>query len=449
MNEETLIADVKRKLTDLGALVDNDLPTYIVKLILNKHPIDSIRSDLSLFLDSETIYVPFMDWLEMYLSSGKKTAEISTKREVISANELEDELLDFEEDNDDQNDLIKNERLDDLNDDDQLISSTESTNKRKLEDDDLPESKKMMNNDKESVKVNTANVIKLTDNAHLNDIGLMRRKAMQQNAKDTTSTNSTKPVKQERQSTSNDEPNLDNFVDLREKLNSRKKNQQTKEPMDEEMDSNDDELQNDDDDDEKKERCKFWPFCKKEAECIYAHPTKQCKQFPSCKLGADKCLEIHPLCKFDLLCTKNDCPFLHIAKKQQISTLLPSIMPQPQVMHVECKFYPNCYNPNCPFIHPRLCNFGATCKNPTCTFKHPETNTNIAKPHQLKWTKSTSNNEAVIKNENEIDNQVVIKHENELIDDIKDEPSDELNDTLNDSNLEEYDDQMEIKIKAE
>ena len=36
--------------------------------------------------------------------------------------------------------------------------------------------------------------------------------------------------------------------------------------------------------------------------------------FPGCKFG-DKCLYIHPNCKFDAKCTKKDCPFTHASKR--------------------------------------------------------------------------------------------------------------------------------------
>lgn len=343
---------------------------------------------MSIFL--EAVNSPFIEWLEIYLknqnSSSKlidsKTNDSKIKLEVIPASEIEDEILDFEEEPQDD-EQIKNKSFDDFND--EINDSTESTNKRKIDEiDDLDckeDCKRLMNNDKESIKINQSqNVIKLTNNSHLNDIGLMRRKAMEE--KNKTQSPQKQPQSFSNQSTKNEQSNdNDDFFDLRDKLNSRNKNSNNSDDeIDEQMESS---VEQKTDDDEKKERCKFWPFCKKESECIYAHPIEQCKQFPSCKLGADKCLFIHPLCKFDAVCTKKDCPFLHIAKKPQL--LLPTV--QPHVMHVECKFFPNCYNVNCPFIHPKLCIFGTMCKNLTCTFKHPETP--HAKRQQLyKWTKS-------------------------------------------------------------
>lgn len=91
------------------------------------------------------------------------------------------------------------------------------------------------------------------------------------------------------------------------------------------------------------ERCKFWPVCKSGDECLYHHPTTQCKlvpgfempqigfffnlvsvkiscvlfffrTFPKCKFG-DKCLFVHPNCKYDARCTKPDCPFTHVSRR--------------------------------------------------------------------------------------------------------------------------------------
>ena len=97
------------------------------------------------------------------------------------------------------------------------------------------------------------------------------------------------------------------------------------------------------------ERCKFWPVCKSGDECPYHHPTTQCKwvilliiwkgdnwpfsllilhvlfffvsfcpwrTFPSCRFG-EKCLFVHPNCKYDARCTKPDCPFTHVSRRGQ------------------------------------------------------------------------------------------------------------------------------------
>ena len=350
---------------------DNDLPKYIVKLILNQNPIDSIRSDLSLFLDANN--TPFVDWLEVYLQEKRqRSSEMHRKPEVIAANEIEEDILDFEE----QNDMAY--QSEDNNDQERarLNSSSDDSvsNKRKLDqlDDDPEQSnetshKVLLNNSKEPVKLNQKHgVINLRENKHLNDIGLMRRQAIEENK----AKGHAGPVVQ--QSNADDEQPDEEFSDLREKLDRKYKAKEVRlelEAIEEGAD-------------EKKEKCKFWPFCKKEDECIYHHPTKHCDKFPSCELTADKCPDIHPMCKFDVNCNKMDCPFLHIAKRQlQI--------PAPAISHhhmsVECKYYPKCYNANCPFFHPKLCLYGALCKKPGCMFKHPEISSNVAKPHQCKF----------------------------------------------------------------
>ena len=153
---------------------DNDLPKYIVKLIVNQNPIESIRSDLSLFLDANN--TPFVDWLEVYLQEKKQHPV--RKPEVIAANEIEEDILDFEEQNID--DVAY--QSEDNNDQEQahLNSSSDDSvsNKRKHDQLDGEQSddaghKVLLNNTKEPVKVSQKHsVISLKENKHLNDIGL-------------------------------------------------------------------------------------------------------------------------------------------------------------------------------------------------------------------------------------------------------------------------------------
>uniref|UniRef100_A0A914PTU5 Zinc finger CCCH domain-containing protein 14 n=1 Tax=Panagrolaimus davidi TaxID=227884 RepID=A0A914PTU5_9BILA len=58
------------------------------------------------------------------------------------------------------------------------------------------------------------------------------------------------------------------------------------------------------------ERCKFWPKCRNEETCSYSHPSKPCINFPNCWFG-DKCMFIHPQCKFEPNCSKPTCPYTH------------------------------------------------------------------------------------------------------------------------------------------
>lgn len=46
------------------------------------------------------------------------------------------------------------------------------------------------------------------------------------------------------------------------------------------------------------------------------------RAFPSCKF-AEKCLFIHPNCKYDAKCTKPDCPFTHMSRR------IPVLPPKP------------------------------------------------------------------------------------------------------------------------
>ena len=47
-----------------------------------------------------------------------------------------------------------------------------------------------------------------------------------------------------------------------------------------------------------------------------------CKAFPDCKF-AEKCLFVHPNCKYDAKCTKPDCPFTHMSRRT------PGLPPKP------------------------------------------------------------------------------------------------------------------------
>ena len=102
-------------------------------------------------------------------------------------------------------------------------------------------------------------------------------------------------------------------------------------------------------------------------------------------------------CKFNLTCTKKDCPFAHqspaappgttidvndhcpfgaACKNRKCVARHPS--PSQKVSHQaeqDCKFFPNCTNPTCPFRHPTMpmCRNGADCTRPNCKFTHVKT----------------------------------------------------------------------------
>lgn len=100
------------------------------------------------------------------------------------------------------------------------------------------------------------------------------------------------------------------------------------------------------------------------------------------------------VCKYNLLCTKKDCPFAHqssaappgitidvndhcpfgaACKNRKCVARHPS--PAQKAVHQfeqDCKFFPNCTNASCPFRHPAMpmCRNGADCKREGCKFTH-------------------------------------------------------------------------------
>ncbi|KAF2195649.1 hypothetical protein K469DRAFT_616395 [Zopfia rhizophila CBS 207.26] len=102
------------------------------------------------------------------------------------------------------------------------------------------------------------------------------------------------------------------------------------------------------------------------------------------------------MCRFNLKCTKPDCPFVHQSPAAPEGTAVdmsdtctfgaactnkkcagkhPS--PGQRQQHksaTDCVFYPNCKNANCPFRHPTMppCRNGADCTAPDCKFYHSQ-----------------------------------------------------------------------------
>ena len=100
------------------------------------------------------------------------------------------------------------------------------------------------------------------------------------------------------------------------------------------------------------------------------------------------------ICKFNLSCTKKDCPFAHQSPAAPVGTAIdvtdqcpfgaacknrkcvarhPS--PAQKAVHhaeQECKFFPNCTNTSCQFRHPTMpmCRNGADCTREGCKFTH-------------------------------------------------------------------------------
>lgn len=103
------------------------------------------------------------------------------------------------------------------------------------------------------------------------------------------------------------------------------------------------------------------------------------------------------ICRFNLRCTRNDCPFAHQSPAAPEGTSIDvsdvcsfgaacknrkctGRHPSPAVKTVHqseemCKFYPHCTNKFCHFKHPSmpLCRNGADCKTEGCKFTHLQT----------------------------------------------------------------------------
>ena len=116
----------------------------------------------------------------------------------------------------------------------------------------------------------------------------------------------------------------------------------------------------------------------------------------SMEVESSQTAELSPdtICKFNLKCTKKDCPYAHQSPAAPPGTTIditdtcsfgaacknkkcvgrhPS--PFQKVAHAseqDCKFFPNCTNPSCPFRHPTMpmCKYGADCNREGCKFTH-------------------------------------------------------------------------------
>lgn len=112
---------------------------------------------------------------------------------------------------------------------------------------------------------------------------------------------------------------------------------------------------------------------------------------------ADGQVNTDSICRFNLRCTKKDCPFAHqspaapegapvdvtdncpfgaACKNKKCTGRHPS--PAVKVSHQAeeiCRFFPNCANPHCSFKHPSmpLCRNGADCTAEGCKFTHLST----------------------------------------------------------------------------
>jgi hypothetical protein len=340
-----------------------------------------IREDLSMILDPATD--EFIEWLGQYLEDEKAGNNLTNhgltnaprSAPVTLDTDLDDDQLDFEENIDDEaTDKVEQSEAQVEKMDDQTNSDGDDSNKRSPNEQKQPHSELNSNckrphstvdcdNNNGVSRDNKPKVIKLNSGQHLNDIGLMRRKAAlnqptsnhHDNHADHTGGHVRSRIGNHRFGSHQQDEDI---TDLREKLN--RMRQQNRQPVDAEQpeaeqtnsDANEDDSGANED---KKEKCRFWPLCKNGLNCVYFHPTEQCVAFPTCKLG-EKCLFIHPLCKFDAICAKKDCPFTHITKKSAA---------HPAPVATMCKFFPNCFNPACTFLHPKVSHCRLTCRTPS------------------------------------------------------------------------------------
>lgn len=99
-------------------------------------------------------------------------------------------------------------------------------------------------------------------------------------------------------------------------------------------------------------------FVKNETDVLHL-PSRA---FPSCRFG-DKCMYTHPLCKFNELCSRPDCPYAHNVPKVPIVPfivpmhhMMPSrpLVQNPAAAGVVCKYFPKCKNSFCEYFHPKV-----------------------------------------------------------------------------------------------
>ena len=99
--------------------------------------------------------------------------------------------------------------------------------------------------------------------------------------------------------------------------------------------------------------CKFNLKCTKK-DCPYAH------QSPAAPPGTT--VDVHDICPFGAACKNKKCVGRHPSPFQKVA----------HASEQDCKFFPNCTNPACPFRHPTMpvCRNGADCNREGCKFTH-------------------------------------------------------------------------------
>ena len=99
--------------------------------------------------------------------------------------------------------------------------------------------------------------------------------------------------------------------------------------------------------------CKFNLKCTKK-DCPFAH------QSPAAPPGTT--VDVHDICPFGAACKNKKCVGRHPSPFQKVA----------HASEQDCKFFPNCTNPTCPFRHPTMpmCRNGADCNRDGCKFTH-------------------------------------------------------------------------------
>ena len=101
--------------------------------------------------------------------------------------------------------------------------------------------------------------------------------------------------------------------------------------------------------------CRFNLSCTKK-DCPYAH------QSPAAPPGAAITIDVNDSCPFGAACKNRKCVGRHPSPAQKAN----------HQSEQDCKFFPNCTNPTCTFRHPTMpmCRNGADCTREACKFTH-------------------------------------------------------------------------------
>lgn len=103
--------------------------------------------------------------------------------------------------------------------------------------------------------------------------------------------------------------------------------------------------------------CRFNLKCTKQ-DCPYAH------QSPAAPPGTP--IDVSDICSFGAACKNKKCVGRHPSPAQKVG----------YQTEQDCKFFPNCTNPTCPFRHPNMpmCKNGADCSREGCKYTHIKIN---------------------------------------------------------------------------